>query len=75
MAKPNETIVRPKQRRTGIITFFRETLRELRKVRWPGRQEVVNYTTAALLLSLIMALLVWGFDEGVAKLLSLIGLI
>jgi preprotein translocase subunit SecE len=75
MAKPNETIVEMKQRRSGPVAFFRETLHEIRRIRWPGRKEVVNYTVAALLTCLIIGLLVWGFDIGVSKLFSLIGVV
>ena len=64
-----------KRRRTGVVAFFRESIHEIRRVRWPSQRELVNYTTAALLTCLAMGLLVWGFDLGVAKLMSFIGLI
>lgn len=79
MEKTNEDLksatLELKPRRAGVVSFFRETILELKRVRWPGRREVVNYTTAALLTCVIMGLLIWGFDLGVAKLLSLIGLV
>ncbi|CAM3882551.1 preprotein translocase subunit SecE [Alicyclobacillus pomorum] len=75
MAKPSEKVVQRKQKRSGVIAFFAETVKELRRVRWPGRKEVINFTTAALLMCFVMGLLVWGFDVGVSKLMSLIGLI
>lgn len=75
MAKPRETVLESKPRRTGLVTFFRESWLELKRVRWPGRKEVINYTAASLLVSVIMGLLVWGFDVGVSKLMSLIGLV
>jgi preprotein translocase subunit SecE len=75
MAKPNETIIETNQRRSGPVAFFRETLREIRRVRWPGRKDVVNYTAAALITCLVVGLLVWGFDIGVSKLFSLIGIV
>jgi len=75
MAKLHETVVEPKARRAGPVTFFRESWVELKRVRWPGRKEVVNYTVASLLTTLVMGLLVWGFDLGVSKLMSLIGLV
>ncbi|MBX5436895.1 MAG: preprotein translocase subunit SecE [Alicyclobacillaceae bacterium] len=55
--------------------FFRDTRHEMKRIRWPGRREVVNFTAAALLTCFAMALLVWVFDLGVSKLLSLIGLV
>ncbi|MCL6547387.1 MAG: preprotein translocase subunit SecE [Alicyclobacillus sp.] len=91
MAKPKQTTVdqapepRAGERRSvagGIrraagdaIGFFRDTRHELKRIRWPGRREVVNFTAAALLTCFAMALLVWAFDLGVSKLLSLIGLV
>lgn len=68
---PDNTVRQPNR----VIAFFRETIWELKRVRWPGRREVVNYTTAALITCVIMGGLVWVFDIGVAKVLSLIGLV
>ncbi|MCL6593089.1 MAG: preprotein translocase subunit SecE [Alicyclobacillus sp.] len=75
MSKPKEAITQPERQRTGVLTFFREAAHELRRVRWPKRQEVVNYTAAALLVCLVMGLLVWGFDLGVARFMALFNLI
>lgn len=74
MAKPNESMVKTKERRrTGFFSFFAESYREMRRVRWPKRREVVVYTAAALVLSAILGLLIWGFDIGVSRVMSLIG--
>ncbi|MDQ0190389.1 preprotein translocase subunit SecE [Alicyclobacillus cycloheptanicus] len=62
-------------RRSGPVAFIRETFWELKRVRWPRRKEVVNYTAAALIMCALMGVLVWAFDIGVAKVLSLIGLV
>ena len=75
MEKSSETIEQSASRRSGPVAFFRETIHEIRRVRWPGRREVVNYTTASLLTCVVLGLLVWGIDVGVSKLMSLIGLI
>lgn len=82
MAKPRQSVTQISPsggegregmfRRTG--RFFVETVWELRRVRWPGRKEVINYTVAALLTCLIMGLLVWLFDIGVFKVMTLLGL-
>lgn len=58
-----------------VFSFFRESIWELKRVRWPSRREVVNYTAAALITCILMGVLVWAFDIGVAKLMSLIGLV
>lgn len=78
MAKPNadsEQNMQPRAKRTGVLAFSRETVQEMKRIRWPKQREVVNYTAAALVTCLVMGLLVWGFDIGVAKLMSLIGLV
>lgn len=74
MAKPSESIVEAKRKqRSGFFAFFAESGREIRRVRWPKRREIVVYTAAALVLSAVLGLLIWGFDIGVSKLMSLIG--
>jgi len=74
VAKPNDTLVEVnEQKRSGFIAFFAESFRELRRVRWPKRRDVVVYTTASLLVCAILGLLIWGFDIGVARLMSVIG--
>lgn len=48
--------------RTGPVQFLREVRGELRKVAWPNRHELVNYTIVVLVMSLVLTLVVWGFD-------------
>lgn len=82
MSKPKQTVTHLNpDNRSGLkgawlqsVAFFRETYHEMKRIRWPGRKEVVNYTAAALLTCLAMGLLVWVFDTGVAKVMSLIGI-
>ncbi|MFD1673166.1 preprotein translocase subunit SecE [Alicyclobacillus fodiniaquatilis] len=76
MAKPDESMVKTnQQRRSGFFSFLAESVREMRRVRWPKRGEVVLYTAAALVMSVVLGLLVWGFDLGVSKLMSLVGVV
>ena len=60
---------RPKARdtdRVGIFAriarFFREVVAELRKVIWPGRRELITYTTVVILFVAVMVALVAGLD-------------
>jgi len=62
----------PSKPRTNPWMFLRESYSELKRVRWPKRKEIVNYTVASLLTCFIMGALVWGFDLLVDKLFSLI---
>ncbi len=47
---------------TRIITFIKEARLELRKVSWPTRAQTTRYTAAVILMSLVVAALLGGFD-------------
>ncbi|HMS24914.1 MAG TPA: preprotein translocase subunit SecE [Acidimicrobiia bacterium] len=55
-----------------IITFFKEAWRELKKVSWPGRKEVINSTIIVLVCLIIVTLLVLVVDYGAERLADLI---
>ena len=63
---------RPKEERTRPGEFVREVRGELRKVAWPTRAEVVNYSiivlVAVVLLTAYVAALDYGFGEVLLKL-------
>jgi preprotein translocase subunit SecE len=48
--------------RTGPAQFLREVRGELRKVAWPNRRELANYTLVVLVVTVVLTLVVWGFD-------------
>ena len=54
--------------RTTPALFFRQVIAELRKVIWPTRQELVTYTTVALMFILVMVGIVTSLDYGFTKL-------
>ena len=61
-----------KEPRTSPAQFLREVRGELRKVAWPTRAEVINYSiivlVAVILLTAYVALLDYGFGEVLLKL-------
>ncbi|MEO7429265.1 MAG: preprotein translocase subunit SecE [Acidimicrobiales bacterium] len=63
---------RPKDERTTPIQFLREVRGELRKVAWPTRPEVVNYSiivlAAVVILTAYVGLLDYGFGDVLLKL-------
>jgi preprotein translocase subunit SecE len=63
---------RPKEERTSPAQFLREVRGELRKVAWPTRPEVVNYSiivlVALVVLTAYVAILDYGFGELLLKL-------
>ena len=65
---------RPTEKRTSAPQFLREVRGELRKVAWPTRGEVVNYSiivlVAIVLLTAYVAFLDYGFGDVLLKLFS-----
>ena len=43
--------------------WFREMKSELAKVVWPSRKQLINNTVVSLVVMLISALGIWGFDQ------------
>jgi len=50
-----------------MALFFRQTVAELRKVIWPTRKELVNYTWVVLVFITVMAVIIGAFDLVFAK--------
>lgn len=45
-----------------IISFFKGAKSELKKVSWPTKKELVNYTGIVIVVVAIMTVLIWGLD-------------
>jgi preprotein translocase subunit SecE len=60
-----------------LSKWFREMRSELKKVVWPTRKQIINNTVIVFTVMVIVAVIVWGFDElaaqGVKALISLGG--
>ncbi|KXZ38967.1 protein translocase subunit secE/sec61 gamma [Alkalithermobacter thermoalcaliphilus JW-YL-7 = DSM 7308] len=61
-----------KENAKSISNFLKGTKAELKKVHWPNKKELINYTTVVLASCLMMALLIWAIDSGIGYLLKLI---
>ena len=57
----------PKAQRTSPATFLKEVRGELRRVAWPSRAEVVNYSTIVLFTLVVLIALIFVFDYAFAK--------
>jgi preprotein translocase subunit SecE len=53
---------RPVKERTTPAEFFRQVRAELRKVAWPGRVEVVNYSVLVFVVLIILIAIIFGLD-------------
>ena len=74
MAKetPNKPAVKGEKKKRDPKKYFRGVVSELKKVTWPSRKELTNYTIVAIVLILLFAVVVGVVDLGLGQLLELI---
>lgn len=63
-----------KKTAVSTINFIREGVRELKKVRWPSRKELVSYSTIVITTVLFVTVYFLIVDLGISSLLQVIGL-
>ena len=68
MAKSNSAV----QQRGGFGKFFLGVKAELKKVVWPTRKELINYTIVVFLVTIFIALLIYVFDAIFAQLINML---
>jgi preprotein translocase subunit SecE len=62
MSEDNGIVAKPKQWWLTTREFWRETMAEMKKVTWPGRNEVVGTTVVVLVATIVFAIFLWGCD-------------
>jgi preprotein translocase subunit SecE len=55
-----------------VTSYLNEVQKEMQKVSWPSRQELVNNTILTLLASLLIALIIFSMDQVVSRVLQVI---
>ena len=45
-----------------MVTYFRGVRSELKKVIWPTKKDLINYTGVVIIISALIALIVWILD-------------
>jgi len=55
-----------------VVTYMNEVVKEVHKVSWPSRQELVSNTLLTLVASLFIALLIFGQDQIISRVLQFI---
>jgi len=59
---------------SGAVKFFRDIRTELRKIVWPNKKELINYTIVLIVFSLVVAFFIGiidlGFSAGFQYLIS-----
>ena len=56
----------------GTADFFRGSVQELKKVRWPSRSEMITYTLVVLMLVTVLAIFFSILDLGIGETVKLI---
>lgn len=58
----------------SFIQYLKDTKAEMKHVNWPTRSQAINYTILVIVLSVVVALLLGGFDTlftlGLGKLIT-----
>lgn len=52
--------------------YLKEVVQELKKVNWPGKEELKGSTTVVIFFSVMMAVFVWGVDFLLSELFQLV---
>jgi preprotein translocase subunit SecE len=55
-----------------IIAFFQDAVKEMEKVTWPTREELVESTRVVIVVCLLIAVFTWVVDFAVSKILQTI---
>lgn len=55
-----------------VSNYFKGVRAELKKVNWPSKKELTNYTVVVLATTFAMTLVIWGLDLIFHNLVSLI---
>lgn len=55
-----------------VVKYFQDVVSEMKLVSWPTRDEVVAATVLVVVFSIIMALVVFGIDEVISRLIGLV---
>jgi len=55
-----------------VFSFFSESWAELKKVRWPNRKELTNYTLIVIGTILFVAIYFWVLDIGISAVIEAI---
>ena len=55
-----------------IINFFTDIYKEMKKVSWPKKEELIESTKVVVITMLISAVIVYVIDKGISELLKII---
>lgn len=50
-----------------IVRFFKDIRSELKKVIWPTKSQLINYTVSVLVICLMIGIIIWASDVILGK--------
>lgn len=56
----------------GFKNYWKSVRSEIRKVKWPSKKDLMNYTLVVLTTCVVLTLVIWGLDVLFQSLLKLI---
>ena len=56
----------------GVGRFFKNMYHELKKVSWPSKKELLNYSVVVFVFMIIMGVIIGVFDFAASKLVDII---
>jgi preprotein translocase subunit SecE len=57
---------------TSFFSFMASSWKELKKVKWPTRKELVSYTLIVMAVVIFVTIYFWLLDMGISELVRLI---
>jgi len=60
--RPSPLAPSPRAGRAGLVEYFRGVWEELKKVQWPGRDELLRMTGIVIATVILFAVVIGGFD-------------
>ena len=55
-----------------LISFFKESREELKKVTWPDREEVTSFTVVVVITLIVFSIFLWLVDTGLMALVKVV---
>jgi preprotein translocase subunit SecE len=53
-----------------ILNFFNDVIKEMEKVTWPSREELMESTKIVIIVTLVIAVFAWVVDFAVSEILK-----
>jgi len=55
-----------------LISFFKDSREELKKVTWPDREEVTSFTVVVVISLIVFSIFLWLVDTGLMTLIRVV---